>query len=340
MRTASLLATVAIPALMATSAAYAAQPATSTGPSTELRTGSGQAFPDKPIRLIIGSAPGSGPDIMARLIAEHLYGAWGQRVVVDTRPGVAGILSAEQALRANPDGYTWLMLTSQLFIATSVYPNLTFNLDKDFDSVSLVGLVPWVVTISPPLPVSSVSELIALAKKSPGRLRYGSGGPGSGEHFATVMFTHTAGIDMLHVPYKGVAGALIDTIANEIQMQFAVYPAAFPHVSSGRLRAIAVSTSKRAPGLPNVPTIADTLPGFVNFGWYSIIAPKGTPAAVLNKASAEIVKAAREPAFGERLKTLGIEIIAGGRKELDDYRTIERKRLTELVKATGISIAK
>ena len=324
MRTASLLATVAIPALMATSAAYAAQP----------------AFPDKPIRFIIGSASGSGPDIMARLIADHLYGVWGQRVVVDARPGVAGILSAEQALRANPDGYTWLMLTSQLFVATSVYPNLTFNLDKDFDSVSLVGLVPWVLTVSPQVPANSVSELIALAKKSPGKLRYGSGGPGSGEHFTTVMFTHLAGIDMLHVPYKGVAGALIDTIANEIQMQFAVYPAAWPHVSSGRLRAIAVSTAKRAPGLPNVPTIADTMPGFVNFGWYSIIAPKGTPAAVLNKASAEIVKAAREPAFGERLKTLGIEIIAGGRKELDDYRTIERKRLTELVKATGISIAK
>ena len=324
MRTASLLATVAITALMAASAAYAAQP----------------AFPDKPIRLIIGSAPGSGPDIMARLIAEHLYGAWGQRVVVDTRPGVAGILSAEQALRANPDGYTWLMLTSQLFIATSVYPNLTFNLDKDFDSVSLVGLVPWVLAVSPQLPANSVAELVALAKKSPGKLRYGSGGPGSGEHFATAMFTHVAGIDMLHVPYKGVAGALIDTIATEIQMQFAVYPAAWPHVSSGRLRAIAVSTAKRAPGLPNVPTIADTMPGFVNFGWYSIVAPKGTPAAVLNKASAEIVKAAREPAFGERLKTLGIEIIAGGRKELDDYRTIERKRLTELVKATGISIAK
>jgi len=340
MRTASLLATVAIPALMATSAAYAAQPATSTGSEPALSTSKGQAFPDKPIRLIIGSASGSGPDIMARLIAEHLYGAWGQRVVVDTRPGVAGILSAEQALRANPDGYTWLMLTSQLFIATSVYPNLTFNLDKDFDSVSLVGLVPWVLAVSPQLPANSVAELVALAKKSPGKLRYGSGGPGSGEHFTTVMFTHLAGIDMLHVPYKGVAGALIDTIANEIQMQFAVYPAAFPHVSSGRLRGLGVSTAKRAPGLPNLPVIVDTVPGYVNFGWYSIVAPKGTPAAVLNKASAEIVKAAREPAFGERLKTLGIEIIAGGRKELDDYRTIERKRLTELVKATGISIAK
>jgi tripartite-type tricarboxylate transporter receptor subunit TctC len=322
MHTAKLLGAIIVLALAST--LHAAQP----------------VFPDKPIRLIIGSASGSGPDIMARLIADHLYGVWGQRVVVDTRPGVAGILSAENALRSNPDGYTWLMLTSQLFVATSVYPNLTFNLDKDFDSMSLVGLVPWVHTISPQLPANSVGELIALAKKSPGKLRYGSGGPGSGEHFATVMFTQAAGIDMLHVPYKGVAGALIDTIANEIQMQFAVYPAAWPHVSSGRLRAIGVSTAKRAPGLPNVPTIAETLPGFVNFGWYSIVAPKGTPAAVLNKASAEIVKAAREPAFGERLKTLGIEIIAGGRKELDDFRRTERKRVTAIVKASGITITK
>jgi len=324
MRTAGLLATVTLPALMATSAAYAAQP----------------AFPDKPIRLIVGSASGSGPDIMARLIADHLYGVWGQRVVVDARPGVAGIISAEQALRSERDGYTWMMLTSQLFIATSVYPDLKFNLDKDFVSVSLVGLVPWVLTVNPQVPAQSVSELIALAKKSPGKLRYGSGGPGSGEHFTTVMFTHLAGINMLHVPYKGVAQALLDTIANEIQMQYAVYPAAWPQVSSGRLRALGVSTAKRAPGLPNVPTIVETVPGYVNFGWYSIVAPKGTPTAVLAKASAEIVKAAREPAFGERLKVLGIEIIGGGRKELDDFRTTERKRLTELVKATGISIAK
>ena len=200
--------------------------------------------------------------------------------------------------------------------------------------------MPWVTTLNPQVPAKSIAELIALAKKSPGKLRYGSGGPGSGEHFATVMFTHAAGIDMLHVPYKGVAPALLDTIANEIQMQFAVFPAAFPHVTSGRLRALAVSTAKRAPGLPNVPTIGETLPGFVNFGWYSVVAPKGTPAAVLNKASAEIVKAARAPAFGERLKVLGIEIIGGGRKELDDFRTSERKRLTELVKATGITITK
>ncbi|HEX6007679.1 MAG TPA: tripartite tricarboxylate transporter substrate-binding protein [Burkholderiales bacterium] len=300
--------------------------------------GAQQEFPDKPIRLIIGSAPGSGPDIMARLIGEHLDNVWGQRVVVDARPGVAGILSAEQALRANPDGYTWMMLTSQLFVATSVYPNLKFDLDQDFVSVSLVGLVPWVLTVNPQVPAKSVSALVALAKKSPGKIRYGSGGPGSGEHFTTVMFTRLAGINMLHVPYKGVAQALLDTIANEIQMQFAVFPAAKPHVDSGRLRGLGVSTAKRAPGLPDLPAIVDTVPGYVNFGWYSIVAPKGTPESVLAKASAEIVKAAREPAFGERLKTLGIEIIAGGRKELDEFRAAERKRVTEIVKATGISI--
>jgi len=324
MRTRKLLSAIALPALLAISAAHAAQP----------------VFPDRPIRFIIGSAPGSGPDIMARLLADHLYGVWGQRVVVDSRPGVAGVISAEQALRANADGYTWMMLTSQLFIATSVYPNLSFDLDTDFVSVSLVGLVPWLLTVNPQVPANSVSELIALAKKSPGTLRYGSGGPGSGEHFTTVMFTHLSGINMLHVPYKGVAQALLDTIANEVQLQFAVYPAGKPQVDSGRLRALGVSTAKRAPGMPNLPPIVETVPGFVTFGWYSIVAPKGSPEAVLAKASAEVVKAAREPAFGDRLKTLGIEIIAGGRKELDDYRAGERKRVTEVVKATGISIIK
>ena len=326
-----ILVAITMPAWLAL-AAHAAQPAPATG--------SGQAYPDKPIRLIVGSAPGSGPDIIARLVADHLYGVWGQRVVVDSRPGVAGIISAEQALRANRDGYTWMVLTSQLFIATSVYPDLKFDLDKDFVSVSMIGLVPWLLTINPTVPAKSVTELIAVAKKSPGKLRYGSGGAGSGEHFTTVMFTHLSGIDMLHVPYKGVAPALLDTIANEIQMQFAVYPAGKPHVDAGRLRLLGVSTAKRAPGMPDVPVIVDTVPGYVNFGWYSIVVPKGTPEAVLAKAGAEVVKAAREPAFGEKLKVLGIEIIAGDRRELDEFRMAERKRLTELVKATGISITK
>ncbi|MGH8648094.1 MAG: tripartite tricarboxylate transporter substrate binding protein [Burkholderiales bacterium] len=304
------------------SAAHAAQP----------------VYPEKPIRLIIGSAPGSGPDIIARLVADHLYGVWGQRVVVDSRPGVAGIISAELALRAERDGYTWMMLTSQLFVATSVYPDLKFNLDKDFASVSLIGTVPFVQMVNPQVPAKSIPELIALAKKSPGKLRYGSAGAGASEHLSGVMFTRLTGTDMLHVPYKGIPQAIVDTLANEVQLTYAVYPAARPHVDSGRLRALGVTTPKRSPALPNVPAISEAVPGYAMFGWYSIVAPNGVPAAVLNKVSAEVVKAAKEPAFGEKLKTLGIDIVGGGRKELDSFRSDERKRITELVKASGVEI--
>jgi tripartite-type tricarboxylate transporter receptor subunit TctC len=315
---------VVFPALLAAAGAQAAQP----------------AYPDKPIRLIIGSAPGSGPDIIAQLIAERLYKEWGQRVVVDARVGVAGIISAEQALRANPDGYTWMMLTSQLFVATSVYPDLKFNLDKDFASIALIGTVPFVQMVNPKLPVKSIADLVALAKKSPGKLRYGSAGAGASEHLSGVLFNRLTGTDMLHVPYKGIPQAIVDTIANEVQLTYAVYPAAFPHVQSGRLRAIGVTTPKRSPALPEVPAIAEAVPGYAMFGWYSLVAPKGTPNAVLDKVSAEAIRAAREPAFGDRLKTLGIEVVAGGRKELDAFRASERKRITEVVKAAGVTITK
>jgi len=308
--------------VLAMPAAHAAQP----------------AFPEKPIRLIIGSAPGSGPDIIARLVADHLYAVWGQRVVVDSRPGVAGIISAELALRAERDGYTWMMLTSQLFVATSVYPGLKFNLDKDFASVSLIGTVPFVQMVNPQVPAKSIPELIALAKKSPGKLRYGSAGAGASEHLSGVMFTRMTGTDMLHVPYKGIPQAIADTLANEVQLTYAVFPAARPQVESGRLRALGVTTPKRSPALPNVPAIAEAVPGYAMFGWYSIVAPNGAPAAVLNKVSAEVVKAAREPAFGEKLKFQGIEIVGGGRKELDSFRSNERKRITELVKAASVDI--
>lgn len=294
-------------------------------------------YPDKPIRLIIGSAPGSGPDIISRLVADRLYGAWGQRVVVDARPGVAGILSAELALRANPDGYTWMMLTSQLFVATSVYTNLKFNLDKDFVSVALIGTVPFVQMVNPQVPAKSVRELIDLAKKSPGKLRYGSAGTGASEHLSGVLFTRLTGTEMLHVPYKGIAQAIADTLAGEVQVTYAVAPAARPHIDSGRLRALGVTTPKRSSALPDVPSIAETVPGYAMFGWYGIVAPAGTPDSVLAKASAEIVKLVREPEFGEKLKGLGVDIVGGGRKELDAFRREERLRITELVKAAGVS---
>ena len=301
-------------------------------------THAAEPFPNKPVRLIIGSAPGSGPDIISRLVADRLYEVWKQRIVVDSRPGVAGIISAELTLRADPDGYTWMMLTSQLFVATSVYTNLKFNLDKDFQSIALIGTVPFVQMVNPQLPAKSIRELIDLAKKKPGALRYGSAGAGASEHLSGVMFTSLTGTEMLHVPYKGVAQAILDTIANEVQLTYAVMPAARPHIESGRLRAIGVTSPKRAPLLPDVPSIGEIVPGYSMLGWYSIVAPTGTPVAIMDKVSGEVVKAAKDPAFGERLKVLGIDIIAGNRAQLDAFRRDQRKLLGKLVKSAGVSM--
>lgn len=216
MRNRKLLVAIAVQGLFAV-CAYGAQP----------------AFPDRPIRLVIGSAPGSGPDIISRVLAERLYRAWSQRIVVDARPGVAGVISAELVTRAAPDGYTWMMLTSQLMVATSIYSNLKFNLDKDFASISLIGTVPFVLVVNPEVPAKSVRELIEVAKKTPGALRYGSAGAGASEHLCGFLFTRLTGTDMLHVPYKGIAQALADTIAKEVHLAYPVLPAAVPMIQSG-----------------------------------------------------------------------------------------------------------
>ncbi len=317
-----LLAAIAIAAVLAAPAAYAAQP----------------IFPEKPIRLVIGSAPGSGPDIISRVLAERLYGAWGQRIVVDSRPGVAGILSAELVLRANPDGYTWMILTSQLLVATAVYPNVKFSLEKDFSSISLIGTVPFVQMVNPKVPAKSVAELIALAKKTPGALRYGSAGTGASEHLSGVLFTRLTGTDMLHVPYKGIPQAIADTMAGEVQLTYAVLPAALPQIQSGRLRALGVTSSKRSAVLPDVPSISEAVPGYETLGWYSVVAPTGTPQAVLAKASAEVAKAVKEPDFGSQLRGLGIDLVGSTRAELDAFRRAQTKRIGEIVKTAGVDV--
>jgi len=294
-------------------------------------------FPDKPIRLIIGSAPGSGPDIISRVMAERLYKTWGQRIVVDSRPGAAGVISAELALRANPDGYTWMMLTSQLLVATSVFPDVKFNLGRDFASVSLIGTVPFVLMVNPDaVPAKSVSELIEFAKKQPGKLRYGSAGTGASEHLCGVMFTKLTGTSMLHVPYKGIPQAIADTLAKEVQFTYAVMPAALPMITAGRLRALGVTSPKRSPSLPDVPAIGETVRGYDMFGWYSIVAPTGTPGAILDKVSAEVIKAVKEPEFAKQLRSLGTDAVGSTRAELDAFRRSQTTKITELVKTSGV----
>jgi tripartite-type tricarboxylate transporter receptor subunit TctC len=296
------------------------------------------AWPDKPIRLVLGSAAGSGPDIISRLMAERLYGVWGQRVVVDPRPGVAGILSADIVTRSAADGYTWMMLTSQLLVATNAYTNHKVNLARDFSSISLIGSVPFVLVVNPQIPAKSIGELIELAKKSNPQLRYGSAGTGASEHLCGVLFNRLTGTGMLHVPYKGVGQAVADTVAREVHMTYGVLPAVLSMVQAGRVRALGVTTRKRAALLPDVPAIGEVVPGYENFGWYSIVAPTGTPQDILAKVNGEMVKAVKEPAFGEQLKGLGIDIIGSSRAELDAFRADQTKRIAELVKAAGVSL--
>ena len=315
-----LLAAVVIPLVLAAPVAQAAQP----------------AYPEKPIRLVIGSAPGSGPDIISRVLAERLYGAWGQRIVVDSRPGVAGILSAELVLRANPDGYTWMILTSQLLVATSVYPNVKFSLEKDFPSISLIGTVPFVLVVNPEMPARSVRELIDLAKKTP--LRYGSAGTGASEHLSGVLFTRLTGTDMLHVPYKGIAEAIAATMGKEVNLTYGVVPAVMGAVQSGRVRALGVTGPKRNALLPDVPSISEVVPGYQTLGWYSVVAPRGTPETVLAKVSAEVAKAVKEPQFGEQLKGLGVDIVGSSRAELDIFRRAQTKQIGEIVKTAGVDV--
>lgn len=304
-------------------------------PSAQAQAQAGMQFPVKPIRLIVGSAPGSGPDIIGRAMADRLGETWGQRMIVDPRPGAAGAISADLALAAVPDGYTMMMLTSQLFVASQVLSGLKFDLARDFQSISLIGTVPFVLLANNVVPAKSLKELIELARKAPGTLRYGSAGTGASEHLSGVLLTQLTGTSMLHVPYKGVPQAITDAMANEVQITYAVVPAAIPHVQSGRLRALGVTTPARAPLLPDAPSISEVVPGYAMYGWYSVVAPTGTPTAILNQASAEMVRVMKEPAFGERLRALGIDLVGGDRQVLDKWRADEQRRIREVVKAAG-----
>ncbi len=292
-------------------------------------------YPEKPIRMILGSAAGSGPDIIGRMMADRLYETWKQRIVVDARPGAAGAISADLTLQAAADGYTWMMLTSQLFVASQVLAGIKFDLARDFQSLSLIGTTPFVLLANQQLPAKSLKELIDLAKKQPGKLRYGSAGTGASEHLSGVLLNHLTGTNMLHVPYKGVPQAITDTLANEVQITYAVLPAAYPHIQGGRLRALGVTTAKRAPLIPDVPAIGEAVPGYAMNAWYSVVAPTGTPAAILNQVSAEMAKSVKEPAFGERLKSSGVSIVGSDRAGLDAWRSAENKRISELVRISG-----
>lgn len=273
-----------------------------------LSTDSGQVYPNKPVRIIVPFLPGGASDVSARVLGESLSEMWGQPIVVDNRTGAGGNIGAALAAKAEPDGYTLLMTSGSIVTANPhMYKKkMTFNPDKDLVAITKVATNPQVVLVANSSLAKSVKELIALAKAKPGSLTYGSAGIGSQVHLAVESFLYTAGINGMHVPYRGGAPALADLISGRIQLFIPNLATAIALITQGRVRALAVTSKQRAPQLPRVPTVAETLPGFENLGWFGLMAPAGTSRSVINKVYRDTVNVLGRAEVRKRFEDFGM----------------------------------
>jgi tripartite-type tricarboxylate transporter receptor subunit TctC len=294
-----------------------------------------QVYPSRPIRIVVASAPSSGPDVVARLVGRRLTDAWGQQIVVDDRAGAGGNLGAEIASRAAPDGYTLLVATGSHAIGATLYSKLNYDLIKDFSAVTLLATTPYILVVNNSMPVTSVKEFIALAKAKPGALSYGSGGSGSPPHLCAEILKSMAGIDFVHVPYKSIAPALVDLAGGQIQALFAVVPAALPLIRAGKVRGLAVSGAKRTPLAPDLPTVAESVPGFEVIGWYGFVVPKGTPEAIVAKLNAESLHALKIPELREQLSAAGADTVGTTPQEFAAFMRAEIKKFGKAIKDSG-----
>jgi len=271
-----------------------------------------QAFPSKPIHIIVPSAPGDGSDLMARAIGQKLAEAWKQPVIVDNRPGAGGRIGSEVAAKAAPDGYTWIMANAGLHgINAAIYANLPFDVERDFAPITQIMRSPNVLVVSPSLHVDTVQQFIALLKKNPGKYSYGSGGNGSSAHMSAELFKLMAGVDIVHVPYKGATPALADLVSGQTAMFLGNLPPTMSFIKNGQVKALAMTSLKRSPELPNVPTLDESgLKGFETIAWFGLLAPAGTPKDIIEKTRAEIVRIVALPDIREHIAALGGEPVA------------------------------
>jgi tripartite-type tricarboxylate transporter receptor subunit TctC len=289
------------------------------------------------VKFIVSLGPGSGADIGARLFADRLPSRWGQPVVVENRPGAAGTLGAETVARATADGYTLLVTPSAvLTINPHLYAKLRYDTFKDFVPVTMASNSPYLLVVHPKIPASSVKELIAYAKMNPGKMNYSSSGNGSSTHLAGVLFNNMAGVEIVHIPYKGAAPAIVDLLAGNIQMRFSSVVPVLPHVRSGRLRGIAISSPKRYGPLPDMPTIAESgLPGYAVESFYAVVAPAHTPRAIVSKINAEVVRNLRSPEVAAHMAADGAEVIGSSPEELAKALRDDYARWAQPVKDSG-----
>jgi tripartite-type tricarboxylate transporter receptor subunit TctC len=294
-----------------------------------------QDFPARPIRVIVGP----GPDIVARIMGQKFTEAWGQQVVIDPRPAAGGAIAAEAVAKAAPDGYT-LLLSSASYPINAALQLGTTDVIRDFSAVALAGSAPFILMVHPSLPVKSMVELIALAKKRPAQINYASSGNGTPPHLAAEMFKVAANINIVHVPYKGAGQAMIDLVGGQVQMAFAIVSAALPQVQAGKVRALGVTSPQASPLAPGLPTLSELgLPGFDVKGWNGFVAPAATPRAIVAKINAEAMRALKQPETVQRLKAAGYEAAAENSPEqFADFIKAELAKWTRVVRESGAKV--
>ena len=294
------------------------------------------SYPSRPLRFVVGFTPGGGADTVARLLAQKLGETWAQPVVVDNRPGAGGNIASEIVARAGADGYTVLIASASFSIQPALYNNLNYRPLADFAAVSLASATPYLLVVHPSVAAQSVKELIALAKAQPGKLNYASAGAGSGLHLAAELFKSMAGVDIAHVPYKGANG-ITDLIAGAVQLTFAGPPQTLPHVRAGRLRALAVTSARRAAVAPNLPTIAEAgVPGYEVDTWYGALVPAASPRARIERLSAEIGRALASADLREKLSVQGLEPRGSTPAEFATVIRDDIAKWTRVVRDAGI----
>lgn len=301
-----------------------------------------QSFPSKSLRMIIHFPPGGPTDFVGRALAQKLSEAWKQQVIVENRPGAGGIIGIETVLRAPADGYTLLFGTGgSLALAPALTPKLPYNVFTDLAPITLVVINPQILVVHPSLPVRNVNDLIKLAKSKPGQINYGSVGPGSPQHMGMELLKSMAGVNLVHIPYKGTAPAMTELMAGQISAMFNSMPSVLPQIAAGRLRGIAVGSAKRSPAAPDIPTVAESSPslkGFQYVTWYALLAPAATPKDVIAKINAESVKALSQPEMVQRLSSQGAEPAPGTPEELGKFMRDEFEDWKKVIKSANIKL--
>ena len=298
-----------------------------------------QDYPVRPIRIVVPSSPGGGTDILARQIAQKLTERWGQQVIVDNRPGAGQMIGIELVAKAAPDGYTLVMTATPLALNTVLYKKVPYDPVRDFAPISQVAAMPNIIVTHPALPARTIRELIALARSHPGQLVYASSGVGTGPHLSMELFLTMAGVKMGHVPYKGTNPGMIDTMAGQIQVLMSTLLPPLPHIKTGRLRALGVTSSKRVSSLREVPTIAEAgVPGYEVVGWYGIAAPANTPRDVINKLFGEIANILQSPETREKLAADGAEPVGSTPEQFAAFIQSEIDKWSRVVKSSGIKV--